>query len=113
MDERDRAIGDDGTGTSDETVRLAKGAAPVEETAMEQTAVQEPAAGEHGEPADRRRRPDGVLLVLGLLTLAMAVAAFVGTVPDLSGLDARWLLAAGAALVGALLLVSSLRGRQG
>ena len=42
----------------------------------------------------------------------MAVAAFVGQVPDLSGLDPRWLLAGGAAAVGLMLLVGSLRGRR-
>lgn len=102
MDEQDATIGDGGTGPSDETVRLAKGATTDGATAV----------GEDDASPQPRRRPDAVLLVLGLLTLAMAVAAFVGTVPDLSGLDARWLAAAGAALVGSLLLVSSLRGRQ-
>ncbi len=60
----------------------------------------------------RRRRPDPVALLVGLLSLGMAVAAFVGQVPDLSGLDARWLLAGGAAVVGLMLLVGSLRGRR-
>jgi hypothetical protein len=40
------------------------------------------------------------------------VFAFVGQVPDLSGLDPRWLLAGGAAAVGLMLLVGSLRGRR-
>lgn len=108
MDERDATIGDGVTGTFDETVRLAKG-----EAAVGEPAVGEPAVGGDEASPQPRRRPDAVLLVVGLLTLAMAVAAFVGTVPDLSGLDARWPAAAGAALVGVLLLVSSLRGRQG
>lgn len=60
----------------------------------------------------RRRRPEPVTLLVGLLSLGMAMAAFVGEVPDLSGLDARWLLAGGAAVVGLLLLVGSLRGRR-
>ena len=51
-------------------------------------------------------------LLVGLLSLGMAVAAFVGQVPDLSGLDPRWLLAGGAAVVGLMLLVGSLRGRR-
>jgi hypothetical protein len=59
-----------------------------------------------------RRRPDPVALVVGLLSIAMAVFAFVGQVPDLSGLDPRWLLAGGAAAVGLMLLVGSLRGRR-
>ena len=62
--------------------------------------------------ARRSHRPDPVALVVGLLSLAMAVFAFVGQVPDLSGLDPRWLLAAGAAVVGLMLLVGSLRGRR-
>ena len=60
----------------------------------------------------RRRGPDPVALVVGLLSIAMAVFAFVGQVPDLSGLDPRWLLAGGAASVGLMLLVGSLRGRR-
>lgn len=60
----------------------------------------------------RRRGPDPVALLAGLLTLAMATVAFVGELPDLSGLDPRWLLAGGAALVGLILLVGSLRGRR-
>ena len=60
----------------------------------------------------RRRGPDPVALVVGLLSIAMAVFAFVGQVPDLSGLDPRWLLAGGAAVVGLMLLVGSLRGRR-
>jgi len=60
----------------------------------------------------RRRGPDPAALVVGLLSIAMAVFAFVGQVPDLSGLDPRWLLAGGAAAVGLMLLVGSLRGRR-
>jgi hypothetical protein len=51
-------------------------------------------------------------LVVGLLALGMATSAFVGQVPTFAGLDARWLLAAGAAAIGLLLLVGSLRGRR-
>jgi hypothetical protein len=65
------------------------------------------------ERAARRRGPDPLTLLVGLATLAMAVFAFVGDVPDLSGFDPRWLLAGGAALVGLMLLVGSLRGRRG
>jgi hypothetical protein len=49
-------------------------------------------------------------LLVGLLALGMSVSAFVGQVvfwlPDF---DPRWLLAAGAALLGVLLLTGSLR----
>jgi hypothetical protein len=62
--------------------------------------------------AVRRRGPDVVTLLIGLLALGMSAAAFVGEVPSLAGLDLRWLLAAGAAVVGLLLLVGSLRGRS-
>ena len=68
-----------------------------------------------GEPAPpaRRRGPDPLALLVGLATLAMAVFAFVGELPDLSGFDPRWLLAGAAAVVGLVLLVGSLRGRSG
>lgn len=76
-----------------------------------------PVGGTDDEPTTtatvgRTRRPDPVALLVGLLSIGMAIAAFVGQVPDLSGLDARWLLAGGAAVVGIMLLVSSLRGRR-
>jgi hypothetical protein len=61
----------------------------------------------------RRRGPDVITLIVGVLALGMATSAFVGQVPTLAGLDARWLLAAGAAAVGLLMLVGSLRGRRG
>jgi hypothetical protein len=68
--------------------------------------------GESGSSgAVRRRGPDPLALLVGLLSLGMAVAAFVGEVPTLAGFDPRWLLAAGAAVIGALLLVGSLRNR--
>ena len=64
-------------------------------------------------PSARRRGPDPLTLLVGLATLAMAVFAFVGDLPDLSGFDPRWLLAGGAAAVGLVLLVGNLRGRSG
>lgn len=57
----------------------------------------------------RHRGPDAVTLIVGLLTLGMALAAFVGQVPDLSGVDPRWVLAGVGGIVGLLLLVGSLR----
>ncbi len=74
---------------------------------------------EHDENAEivperrTRRGPDVLTLLVGLIALGMATSAFLGVVPDLSGFDPRWLLAAGAVLVGFLLLVGSLRGRRG
>ena len=64
-------------------------------------------------PSARRRGPDPLTLLVGLATLAMAVFAFVGDLPDLSGFDPRWLLAGGAAVVGLVLLVGNLRSRSG
>lgn len=55
------------------------------------------------------RRPELLTLVTGLVALAMAVAAFVGEVPPI---DPRWLLAVGAAVLGLVLLVGSVRGRR-
>ncbi len=68
--------------------------------------------GEDGSGTPARRTPDLLMLLAGLLSLGVATAAFVGQVPDLSGVDARWLLAAGAVVVGLLMLVGSLRGRR-
>ena len=64
-----------------------------------------------GASARRRRGLDALTLLVGLGTLVMAVFAFVGELPDLP--DPRWLLAGGAALVGLVLLIGSLRGRRG
>jgi len=58
----------------------------------------------------RRRGPDPLALVVGVLTLGMAVAAFTGQLPVIN-FDPRWLIAAAAAVVGALLLLGSLRRR--
>ena len=64
-----------------------------------------------GTRVDRKRGPEVLTLLIGLLALGMSVAAFVGEVPSLAGFDPRWLLAAGAAAVGLMLLVGCLRGR--
>ena len=63
------------------------------------------------EVVTSRRAPDPLALLVGVLTLAVAAAAFTGWVPELPHFDPRWLLAAGAAVVGALLLLGSLRRR--
>jgi hypothetical protein len=58
----------------------------------------------------RRGGVDVFTLLIGVLALGMAVSAFVGHVVFLwPGFDPRWLLAAGAALLGVLLLSSSIR----
>jgi hypothetical protein len=62
-------------------------------------------------PVARRRGPDPLTLVVGLLTLGMAVAAFTGQLPILPHFDPRWVLAGVAAVVGALMLLGSLRRR--
>ncbi len=59
------------------------------------------------EPA--KVRPDLLTLVPGVLALLLAMAAFVGEVP---AIDPRWLLAGGAAVLGLVLLVGSMRGRR-
>ena len=88
------------------------------------TPAHEPLQAESTAPTDvittddpaapaRRRGPDPLALVVGLATLAMAVFAFVGELPDLSGFDPRWLLAGGAVAVGLILLGGNLRNRSG
>lgn len=59
-----------------------------------------------------RRTVDPVQLLVGLLSLGMAMAAFIGDVPELDWFDLRWVLSVGAVLIGALLLAGSLRGRR-
>lgn len=56
-----------------------------------------------------RRRPELMTLVTGVLALLLSVAAFVGELP---AVDARWVLAAGAAVLGLTLLVGSMRKQQ-
>jgi hypothetical protein len=79
---------------------------------MQTDVVTTPDPAPPAEPTRHRRGPDPLALLVGLATLAMAVFAFVGDLPDLSGFDPRWLLAGGAAVVGLVLLVGSLRGRS-
>ncbi len=69
------------------------------------------------EPTDdlqprSRQAPDVVALVVGLASLVTATFAIVGYVPPLPSFDPRWLLAGGAATIGLLLLVTSLRPRR-
>src|SRR5689334_2435656 len=86
---------------------------PVLDPTVHPTASVDPAAVPHATTAvpTRRRSPDPVALLFGILTLALAAAALTGHLPLLPGFDPRWLLAAGAAVLGVLLLVGSLRRR--
>lgn len=61
----------------------------------------------------RRRTPELLTLLVGLMSLATATVAIIGYLPALPGFDPRWLLAGGAVLVGIVLLAGSLRrGRR-
>lgn len=62
--------------------------------------------------SNRRRMPDLLALLCGLAALAVATTAIVGSTAWLPPVDARWLLAGGAMVIGLLLLVSSLRPRR-
>lgn len=67
--------------------------------------------GEAGASA-RRRSPDLLTLAAGLGALAVAASVPLGDVGWLAGLDARWVLAALATLVGLLLVIGSLSPRR-
>jgi hypothetical protein len=65
------------------------------------------------ETEQKRRFPDPVNLVAGLLTLWVAVYALSDGRLGFTGLDPRWVIAGIALLVGVLLLGASLRpGRR-
>ncbi|MGH3913080.1 MAG: hypothetical protein ACRDTC_06680 [Pseudonocardiaceae bacterium] len=64
------------------------------------------------DPA-RRRGPDLLTLTAGLGALAVAIGVPLGGATWLAGLDARWVLAALAMIVGLLLVISSVRPRRG
>ncbi|MGD9985644.1 hypothetical protein [Pseudonocardia sp.] len=68
----------------------------------------EPTSTRPGAPA-RRRFPDLLCLVVGLLSLAVAGPALFGSSLTTLGFDARWLIAGAAVLLGLLMLVGSLR----
>jgi len=80
-----------------------------------------PANGtEHAEHAavavgeqPKRRGPDVLTLVMGLISLSAAGSALFHWTPPLPLLDPRWLLAGGAVLVGLLLLIASVRPPRG
>ncbi|HEY9415852.1 MAG TPA: hypothetical protein VIQ30_13905 [Pseudonocardia sp.] len=57
----------------------------------------------------RRRNPDLLTLVVGLMSLAAAVLILTGWIPQLRMFDLRWVLSGGAVVVGVLLLAASAR----
>lgn len=63
---------------------------------------------EAGTPT-RRRGPDLLTLVIGLGALGISGSALLGGIPWLPAVDARWVLAAVAMLVGLALVIGSLR----
>jgi hypothetical protein len=60
----------------------------------------------------RRRWPDPLNLIAGLITLGVAVYALTDGRVGLHGVDPKWIIAAGALLIGVLLLGASLRPRR-
>lgn len=58
------------------------------------------------------RRVDLISLVAGLVALCVAANTLLGGVSWLPGVDARWVLASTAILLGLLLLIGSLRPRR-
>lgn len=67
--------------------------------------------GEASAPV-RRRGPDLLTLTAGLGALAISVGALLGGIGWLPGVDARWVLAAVAILVGLVLVIGSVRPRH-
>ncbi len=56
-----------------------------------------------------RRGPDLLTLAAGLGALGVSVTALLGGIAWLPGVDARWVLAAVALIVGLLLVIGSIR----
>ncbi|MGQ0775947.1 MAG: hypothetical protein ACT4NY_16260 [Pseudonocardiales bacterium] len=67
--------------------------------------------GQPDTPA-QRRGPDLLTLTAGLGALAVAIGVPLGGDGWLAGLDARWVLAAAATLIGLLLVIGSIRPRR-
>jgi hypothetical protein len=64
-----------------------------------------------GTTEKRRRMPDLLTLIVGLVSLGIAGSGFLGRAPDLQAFDPRWLLAGGAVVLGLVLLLASVRRR--
>lgn len=60
-------------------------------------------------PTERRRFPDPVTMVFGLITLVVSAYVLSDGAFDLPGIDPRWLIGGGALFVGLMLLGASLR----
>lgn len=71
----------------------------------------EPSTTETAERT-RRRGPDVLTLVAGLVCLGVAILTLVGWMPGLPSFDPRWALAGAAVLIGLLMLLSSIRPRR-
>jgi len=79
-------------------------------TTTEPTPV--PGGGHAGTDELARQGPDVLLLVVALLTLAMAVVAFVGRLPELGWVHPGWVFSVGALVVGGVGLAAALRRRR-
>ncbi len=66
---------------------------------------------ETGAPV-RRRGPELLTLALGLGALGVSVSALLGGIMWLPGVDARWVLAAVAILIGLVLVIGTIRPRR-
>lgn len=66
---------------------------------------------EDGTTGTRKRRPDVVALLAGILSLLIAAAGITGTGPW-EVVDIRWLLAGAAVVAGIVFLAASLRNSR-
>ena len=64
------------------------------------------------ERSATREAPDVIALLVGLVSLVTATFSIIGYTPEPPSFDPRWLIAGGAAVVGLILLVSSVRGSR-
>lgn len=71
----------------------------------------DPTDDDAGAPV-RRRGPDPLTLAAGLGALAISAGALLGGIGWVPGMDARWVLAAVAILVGLALVIGSIRPRR-
>jgi hypothetical protein len=62
-------------------------------------------------PTQRRRFPDPVAMIVGLISLVVSAYVLSDGAFDLPAVDPRWLIGGGALFVGLMLLGASLRRR--